>query len=233
MNPTDERNDDNGSVHKPESAGSDTEGQKETNTAAGGETQAAGSGQAPNAGDQSQGRSQEGSAAGEGSGQETDQERRARLKRDKDRERAREKRAQAKIGLVPAEVAPNTPKSKAAKADGKAKASNLTADFFAKQIYGTHELLGLFFGEEAKIDREGAVMLGEAVYEVVKEYDLEYIGKFGKWSGLITAAAIVEVPVIMRLQKKASLAKAKPLTQTVSQLPNESAPLGIATGAPN
>lgn len=110
----------------------------------------------------------------------------------------------------------------------KETVTNQTPEMIAKQLFGLHQLASVMTGIDLSIQEEGAQDLGKAIYEVIKQYDLDFIGKYSPWFNLIITAAVVELPVFAKLKisldARAKLKKAKNVTPKVSK--------GIEPGEP-
>lgn len=89
------------------------------------------------------------------------------------------------------------------------KSTSQTAEFFAQQIFGMHTLASLITGMDLTIDPKGAASMGQAIYEVVKEYDLSWLNKFTPVMNLIVTTAIVEGPVILKARAQSQAKKAQ------------------------
>ncbi len=119
-------------------------------------------------------------------------------------------------------------KSKKKKEEEKDPETPKTGEFFAQQIYGIHQLASVMTGIDLSITPESAQQLGQAVYEVVKEYDLSWMSKFSPLINLAVTAAIVEAPVIMKAQK--ALAQKAAIKKEQVQLKKDTAK--IESGEP-
>lgn len=98
-----------------------------------------------------------------------------------------------KDAAVPADVIPRR-KGK------KEEVSAINVDGLAKQIQGVHQLASLFF-PGAEIDEMSARMLAEAIADIAQEYNLQFLGKYGKWLNLAMVVTIVELPVVARVRE--------------------------------
>jgi hypothetical protein len=106
----------------------------------------------------------------------------------------------------PADVLPTKDKK------GKESVSSvLTKDSVVKQVFGLHEIVALLTVPEAAITESDAELLGGAIYEVIKDSDLEWLSKYEKYINLAVAAAVVEVPTAIRVKAAMDAKKKKPV----------------------
>ena len=75
----------------------------------------------------------------------------------------------------------------------------LTPESITKQVKGIHAIAGMFI-EGAAIGDPEAALLGDAIYQVVKDSDLAWLAKYGKYVNLAVTIAIVEMPVAARVR---------------------------------
>ena len=75
-----------------------------------------------------------------------------------------------------------------------------TAEFFAAQVLGIHQVLTIFTGMDLTIKPDDAASLGSAIYEVVKEHDLEWLTKFSPYINLALTVVVVETPIILKVK---------------------------------
>ncbi len=96
--------------------------------------------------------------------------------------------------------------------EGKARkvGSVLTKESVIKQIQGLHQVLALMTVPEAAISESEAQLLGEAVYEVIKDSELEWLSKYEKYINLAVAVTVVEVPTALRIKEAMDKKKKKP-----------------------
>jgi hypothetical protein len=85
----------------------------------------------------------------------------------------------------------------------------LSPEALAQQILGLHMLAAIFVPEAGQITPDGARMLGEAIYEVASQYDLEWLAHLMPWAKLVVTAAIVEGPIIISIVQKRRAAQAQ------------------------
>ena len=83
-----------------------------------------------------------------------------------------------------------------------------TAEFYARQVEGMHMMASMLTGLDLSIKSSEAQTLGEAIYLVVKEYDLEFISKYAPLLNLAATTLMVEVPVVMRATEAVKVRKA-------------------------
>lgn len=99
-------------------------------------------------------------------------------------------------------------------------ATSLTKETVVKQVYGLHQIAALMLTPEAAISEADAELLGSAVYDVIKDSNLEWLSKYEKYINLAVAAVIVEVPTAMRVSE-ALKKKAKPATVAENEQPEK------------
>lgn len=119
--------------------------------------------------------------------------------------------------------------------------TELNAETVSNNIFGIHQILAMMVTPEFAIGKDEAKVLGEAVYNVIKDYNLEFLNKYSKYIDLIFAVAVVEVPVGMRVsaaikKKKTSKKADKEGSEAIGadskkavQIAKE---LGVAQGEP-
>lgn len=90
----------------------------------------------------------------------------------------------------------------------------LTKESVVKQVFGLHQILALMTVPEAAISESDAELLGSAIYEVIKDSDLEWLAKYEKYINLAVAAAVVEVPTALRIKESLDKKKKKPIIKT-------------------
>lgn len=91
--------------------------------------------------------------------------------------------------------------------------SVLSKDSVVKQVFGIHQILALVTVPEAAISEADADLLGGAIYEVIKDSDLEWLTKYEKYINLAVAAAVVEVPTALRIKAAMAAKKKQPATK--------------------
>jgi hypothetical protein len=131
----------------------------------------------------------------------------------------------------PADVLPTKDKK------GKETVSSvLSKDSVIKQVLGIHQILALVTVPEAAITESDAELLGSAIYEVIKDSDLEWLTKYEKYINLAVAAAVVEVPVALRVKGAMDAKKKKPVVKAESEDKKKDDKIrtinGIAEGEP-
>jgi len=113
---------------------------------------------------------------------------------------------------------------------GTSKAPNDTvkksAEFFATQFFGMHMLASAITGLPLEVSEEGAKSVGEAIYDVVKQYDLTFITKYGALFTLATTLAMVEYPIFAKVKNSVDAKK------VVDKVKKETANVTIDVGAP-
>lgn len=131
----------------------------------------------------------------------------------------------------PADVLPTKDKNKKDNIS-----SVLSKDSVIKQVYGLHQILALVTVPEAAISESDAEMLGGAIYEVIKDSDLEWLSKYEKYINLAVAAAVVEVPTAIRVKTAMDAKHKKPAVKEEKKEEHKSEKIkvfnGIAEGEP-
>lgn len=151
---------------------------------------------------------------------------------------------EAEVLDVPKEEAPKAPEAKEIpepvipkkkKSSGSSKKEpevpklELTPEILSQQVKGLHQIASMFV-PGAEITEPQAKMLGDAIYEVMKDSNLEWLTKYGKYINLAVTVAIVEFPVAMRVKAiKEQQLQEKRAQQAQMQAPQKT---GVDAGQP-
>lgn len=100
---------------------------------------------------------------------------------------------------VPDPVIPRASAKKSSSKKAEPPKIELSPEILAQQVKGLHQIASMFV-PGAEIADPQAKMLGDAIYEVVKDSNLEWLQKYGKYINLAVTVAIVEFPVAMRVR---------------------------------
>ena len=138
--------------------------------------------------------------------------------------------------LPEADVIPRKPKGGDKPAEPKQAETAKTAEFYARLAEGAHMSISLMTGLDLTIPAKDAQALGEAIFQVVKEYDLTFISKYAPILNLMAVTAAVEIPVIIKAQaglnaKQAKKAEAKQVVKPQQQGIEPGTPLKIVPQA--
>ena len=110
----------------------------------------------------------------------------------------------------------------------KSTANPLTKDQLSRLIFGTHEAAGAAISPAAKIDKEQADAIAEAMLPVFEDFGLVVAGKVAHLIMLIAVVGMVEVPVAIAVATDArtKMLEARNRTHTIG------APAVLATVTP-
>jgi len=132
--------------------------------------------------------------------------------------------AEAKASTVeekPKAVAPDVPglteQTKQKRKGGRKPVKvQLTPERIARGLEGLHRVADLFL-PGAAITRQEADLMGEAIYEVIQEYDLSWLLKYLPVINLAITVAMVEYPVFLRVKANREAAKKQAQAPSVVQ----------------
>ncbi len=130
-----------------------------------------------------------------------------------------------------ADVIPRKPKGeKTAKSEKAAPASvEQSPDFYARSVSGIHMMLSLATGLDLSISDKDSATLGDAIYQVAKDSNLEFLTKYAPYINLAVTAAMIEIPIAVKAQ--AGLGAKKAQKEAVSQNVTPQGP-GVESGKP-
>ena len=96
----------------------------------------------------------------------------------------------------------------------------LTAENLATQIIGIHMMAALFLQmPQAQIAEEPAHLMAEALYEIIKEYDMAWLVRLAPWFSFAFITITVEAPIIIAIRTEWLRRKAAQVEQTESDVP--------------
>lgn len=101
-----------------------------------------------------------------------------------------------------------------------------SAEFFASQFMGLHMLASAVTGLPLQVSEESAKSVGEAIYDVVKQYDLTFITKYGALFTLATTLGMVEYPIFLKVKNSVDAKK------EVQKIKKETKEITLDTGIP-
>ena len=134
-----------------------------------------------------------------------------------------------KDSIPEADVLPRKPKGVDKSAGKPSDAPAKNGEFYARMVEGSHLTISLLTGMDLTLPAKDAAALGEAIYQVVKEYDLSFISKYAPILNLVAVTASVEIPVMMRAQM--GLAQKKAVQTETKQQIKPQGP-GVEMGQP-
>ena len=136
------------------------------------------------------------------------------------------RKRRTKAEMPDSEVMPRKSKSKVDPKEDK-NDLNPSAEFFANQFYGLHLLATAITKIDCTITKEESQQVGQAVYDVIKEYDMTWLNKSAPILNLVVTIAMVELPVYLKVQ--AQLTPKKITQQVINEAKEETV---IESGEP-